>query len=104
PASRDRRATRASRDRRATQEAPATPARPGRRATPAGRGGPRAPGGQEVRCDVRLARGGTLRGSTRATLSRNGRVAARGPLTSLRTTRPLTRGRYVLRATPLTLR
>jgi hypothetical protein len=58
----------------------------------------RLTGRQRLRCTVTLSGKGSLRGSTRATLSRHGRVVARGTLGRLQSGRPLARGRYVLRA------
>ena len=51
---------------------------------------------QRLRCTVKGK--GALRRSTTATLSRHGRVVARGTLGGLRSKRPLARGRYTLRA------
>lgn len=58
----------------------------------------RAKSKQRLRCSVKLDGKGSLRRSTKATLSRHGRVMARGTLGELRSARPLARGRYTLRA------
>jgi Collagen triple helix repeat (20 copies) len=50
-----------------------------------------------LRCTARLKGQGSLRRSTGATLSRHGRVVARGTLGGMRARKPLARGRYVLR-------
>jgi hypothetical protein len=53
---------------------------------------------QRLRCTVKLSGKGSLRRSTRATLSRHGHVVVRGTLGRLQSRRPLARGRYTLRA------
>ncbi|HEY6780573.1 MAG TPA: hypothetical protein VI111_06420 [Thermoleophilaceae bacterium] len=53
---------------------------------------------QRLRCSVRFDGRGSLSRSTRATLSRHGRVIAHGTLGGLRAARPFAHGRYTLRA------
>ncbi len=71
--------------------------RPGRDARVSCRVLRRGKATQRIRCTVELAGKRSLRSSTRASLSRHGRVVARGTLRRLRSFRALPQGRYLLR-------
>jgi hypothetical protein len=81
------------------------PAGPAGATGPAGTTGPQGKSGRDARCTVKRTKGApkvtcklvATKSASKATLTRNGRVYARGTLTALRATRKVGAGAYTLR-------